>query len=278
MNVRPGKDTTELKLSWRKRGTICIFFLVSIGFLLNQILILGSFQFTKKTAVPPTRVAVEEPVLLFSSVDQLDKERVILDQLNKERAWVPEEQAVRIRFEAFAGLGHRLVRQSNAFHLSKALNLTRLSVDWLTCKGAPMFDHLFGKGPLVVPSPTQPLFPFLHSTDGRLGRRDAAGTVVFKNEVDHYTNRIMHRDKKALHNMTPPFYGKVQSDVEMYRQLLTLFRFRDRVQTFRQANNVSDHTLLGLHVRAGNGEQGDFNEKGRAFSDLDRWISNILRG
>ena len=218
-------------------------------------------------------VDVEEPVSLFSSVDQLDKERA--DQLNKERAWVPEEQAVRIRYKAFAGLGHRLVRMSNAFHLSKALNVTRLSMDWRKCNGAPIFDHLFGKGPLVVPSPTQPLFSFLHFTDGRLGRRDAVSTVTFKSDVPYYTDTFSNRELSSLQNMTPPYFGKIQSDMEMYRQLLTLFRFRGSVQTFRQANNVSDHTLLGLHVRAGNGEQGDFNEKGRAFSDLDRWISNI---
>ena len=271
--VRSGSDKTESKLSsWKPGATPIVLLLASFGFLLKQMSIpLASFQFDKNAAVLPTRSIVDEPPL--SSVDQL----------NKERAWVPEEQ-VRIRYRAFAGLGHRLARMSNAFHLSKALNLTRLSADWLTCRADQdtanqnvkfefqIFDHLFGRGPLVVPTSTKPLFPFLHSTDGRLIHGDAQSEVGFSNEVPYYVSDSGGRE---LESLTPPFYGKVQSDFEMYRQLLALFRFRGRVQNFRQAHNFSDHTILGLHVRAGNGEQGDFKNKKRAISDLDRWISKI---
>ena len=241
------------------RVTLRILFKAIFGvFLLKQMSLLGSFEFVES-------VIVDEPVL-FSSVYQL----------NKQRAYKFEQgEQVTINHKAVSGLGHRLGRLSNAFHLSKALNLSRLSVDWSSCASEPIFDHLFGKGPLVVLSPTQPLFPFLHSTDGRLIHRDARSKVEFVNNVPYYSRAFKRRDIVSLTNMTPPFYGKVESDIEMYRQLLALFRFRGRVQTFIQANNFSDHTLLGLHVRAGNGETGDFTKKNRGFSDLDRWLTNI---
>ena len=60
-----------------------------------------------------------------------------------------------------SGLGHRLARMSGLFHASKIMKLTRMAASWgWECgpneNGDPdIFDHLFGRGPLVV-RPLQP--------------------------------------------------------------------------------------------------------------------------
>jgi hypothetical protein len=91
---------------------------------------------------------------------------------------------------------------------------------------------------------------------------------------------------------TPPFYGKVESDYELYRQLLERFQFRNDVHDIMDGYNSSAYTVVGLHIRAGNGEQGDFEKyrllgrRGREGGgrngndnggDLDGWIANVTK-
>ena len=34
----------------------------------------------------------------------------------------------------------------------------------------------------------------------------------------------------------------------------------------------ANHTVLGMHIRAGNGETGDFTKKGRGINNLATWV------
>jgi hypothetical protein len=69
---------------------------------------------------------------------------------------------------------------------------------------------------------------------------------------------------------------KIDSDLEFYTSLRTRFRqpplsvVDDFVQRhFRNA------TVLGIHIRAGNGETGDFMQKGRTIKSPEEWVRHV---
>mmetsp|Transcript_34790 Transcript_34790/g.84086 ORF Transcript_34790/g.84086 Transcript_34790/m.84086 type:complete len:672 (+) Transcript_34790:68-2083(+) len=103
--------------------------------------------------------------------------------------------------------------------------------------------------------------------------------INFLNDVAYYshTRIVPHIIKKQV----PKFYGKDQSDVEMYDMLRSRFRYIDRVRSFQQRHDFANHTVLGLHLRLGNGERFDFQKKRRGISPLSNnmtqteWLSNL---
>lgn len=70
---------------------------------------------------------------------------------------------------------------------------------------------------------------------------------------------------------------KAISDKQFYRQLRSLFRFNDRVQSFVDEHRFSERIVVGIHIRAGNGEAGDFKEKERGIRDIDAWLVNTAK-
>jgi hypothetical protein len=60
----------------------------------------------------------------------------------------------------------------------------------------------------------------------------------------------------------------------IFRLLRTLFRFNDRVRAFTNEHSFSERLVFGIHIRSGNGENGDFTLKKRGFHDIDSWIEN----
>jgi hypothetical protein len=57
-----------------------------------------------------------------------------------------------------------------------------------------------------------------------------------------------------------------------YEKLRDRFTFADEVSSFRD-RYFTNHTVIGIHIRAGNGEGGDFVQKGRSISNTDSWVS-----
>lgn len=74
-------------------------------------------------------------------------------------------------------------------------------------------------------------------------------------------------------------YGKNVTDYQVYKQLMALFyhKHKDRIQQVTNATRFYDHTVFALHIRTGNGEKGDFTDKGRDIKDLDMWIHNVMK-
>ena len=66
-------------------------------------------------------------------------------------------------------------------------------------------------------------------------------------------------------------------DDRFYRQLKASFLFRDRVEAFASEHRFSERLVLGIHVRAGNGETGDFVHKNRGIGDIDRWVLEMAK-
>jgi hypothetical protein len=214
-----------------------------------------------------------------------------------------------VSFRGIAGLGHRLFRQSNTYHLAKGLYLNELTIDWGWCyytkegnDGNPpnatgqadIASYLFGvdqNGNTVLPIPRQqptsqpqlPLvsFPFIKAiqwkNDELIQRRQRKPiTVEFVNEVTHYNER-QYSLAKAI-RQHPRFYGKDRSDLEMYQTLVQRFQERHpRVQHWKDKFEFDTHTVIGLHIRQGNGEMGDFQNKGRGIQGVieEQWIANL---
>eukprot|EP00536_Pseudo-nitzschia_multiseries_P011191 jgi/Psemu1/28122/gm1.28122_g len=67
------------------------------------------------------------------------------------------------------------------------------------------------------------------------------------------------------------------SDLKFYEQLRSLFRFNDKIEYFAQKmHRFSERITVGIHIRTGNGEKGDFQKKKRGFEDLDQWLVNMV--
>uniref|UniRef100_A0A7S4ARS6 Uncharacterized protein n=1 Tax=Pseudo-nitzschia australis TaxID=44445 RepID=A0A7S4ARS6_9STRA len=95
----------------------------------------------------------------------------------------------------------------------------------------------------------------------------------------------------VFHNNGPPGYGKhcigKQTrdqmldqgiiDDRFYRQLKASFLFNDRVRAFADEHRFSERLVLGIHIRAGNGETGDFVNKNRGIEDIDSWVVEMAK-
>lgn len=70
---------------------------------------------------------------------------------------------------------------------------------------------------------------------------------------------------------------RFHSDIELFTDLRgNRFQGRDKVDAFRK-ERFDGHTVIGLHVRAGNGEKGDFEKKNRTIEDIDQWYVSMSR-
>jgi hypothetical protein len=63
----------------------------------------------------------------------------------------------------------------------------------------------------------------------------------------------------------------VAAHYDFYQDLRNRFRYKKQVDQFVNAT-FRGHVVLGMHIRAGNGEQGDFANKKRGIENIDQWI------
>jgi hypothetical protein len=238
---------------------------------------------------------------LLQPSHQLESEG-ILDFLNNfkktGRTGHPRQQYVPpldMRYVGVAGLGHRLMRMSSAYHLARALQVPSLDVFWRgycpkRYRSKPnVFHLLFGEDPFTIPSSSSNenhLFPFVnHDTAASLldfvhgARNSSAHSNLTKNsqlkiinEVEGYTHIY---ESKDIEGLEPPFYGKLITDYEFYSRLIERYKFRTKVDELL-APYTNKHTIIGIHIRAGNGEVGDF-EKFRQLGqgNLAGWLHNL---
>eukprot|EP00536_Pseudo-nitzschia_multiseries_P016369 jgi/Psemu1/45932/gm1.45932_g len=66
------------------------------------------------------------------------------------------------------------------------------------------------------------------------------------------------------------------SDERFYRQLRSTFRFNDRIKSFVKTHKFAKRIVVGVHVRAGNGERGDFQIKKRGIQNPDVFYKNMV--
>lgn len=74
---------------------------------------------------------------------------------------------------------------------------------------------------------------------------------------------------------------KARSDFEFYSNLRDRFRLRQSVVEDFYQNHLlkgmlpSNRTIIGMHIRAGNGENGDFSIRGRTINNVELWLENL---
>ena len=172
--------------------------------------------------------------------------------------------------DAEFGLGHRLTKMSSAWHLTKALNLTRMEFRWVSCAGYPsIFPRLFGSSFIDVPG-----------TEEAAVTANAAGnvnkTVVIVNDVSGYYSGKNYKHHKVEFPHNSPFLDKLESDLEFYKLLRAKFNGRRNVTKFMQEYRFKEHFVIGLHLRLGNGEEFHFVESGRNVSNEYEFTYNLI--
>lgn len=185
------------------------------------------------------------------------------------------------------GLGHRLSKLVSAYHLAHAKLspfLDEFQVDWGTCgtnETGEIFAFLFGSNRLrvsqaAVETGQPPSFP---SKAGR-GR-----TVIVRNDVQGYYAGQAYKNAQiplslaALHSPTHEWNRKMDADRSFFRHLLQAFgkNHGQPMRDFQRHHHWEDSYVIGLHLRAGNGEQDHFTEADRGVTNLTDWCYSIAK-
>jgi len=189
----------------------------------------------------------------------------------------------RLLYKGTDGLGHRLVRMAAVYHSTRILQFPHLHVIWgpTDCGKSDegiskIFDNLFGFGPMVTESEANAW----NGTGSAIPPTEYPGMLqVTTDDGMQIVNappgyRVWKLKAVRKHINEHLLLEKAISDEQFYRQLRTLFRFNDRVRGFTEQHSFSERLVFGVHIRAGNGETGDFAWKRRGFYDIDAWIAN----
>lgn len=147
-----------------------------------------------------------------------------------------------LHYKACCGLGHRLVRMAAANYVAKARFNFGLTALWGHCDKTEVFKHLFEP---------EDLTNVTH--DSRL--------LTIGNEVPGFVNMPHHPPKDCLCKQ-----DEIDVTYQFYKSLIERFRFREKVDAFKE-ENFAGKTVIGMHIRAGNGETGDFSNKKRGIDD-----------
>ena len=199
------------------------------------------------------------------------------------------------------GLGHQLTRLSAAYHLAMLYKIPRIYPSSNPLCGGNIFsihNSLLGPyeidsemgAPLLVDLPFSDENIFRNHTLFKLptsfpnltvvppvGKQVLRQTVDITNEVVGYANLFTTTSLDGI--IENEYWGKDRSDYQMYSQFMDLFRrtHSDRIKMVMQQTNFQHHTVFGLHIRAGNGETGDFVNKGRGINDLENWLISVAQ-
>lgn len=185
------------------------------------------------------------------------------EQLMKNRSREELASLSNVQYFACCGLGHRLIRQADAWYLAKKINFGLRSF-WGFCDKLEVFSYLFGH-----PRPED----LEHVTSKNL-------TLKIVNERKEFGGiyRLGSTDfEQEGACICQGLEDRFESDRELYQQLRSRFLFRDESELFMRNLDFGNHTVIGMHLRAGNNETGDFEAKKRSFGmeNIDQWVDNM---
>ena len=161
-----------------------------------------------------------------------------------------------VDYVACCGLGHRLSKIADAHYVSRVLNVS-LRLFWGFCDDIDVAHFLF--------KPQPPWQMPTNITSFQSG-------VRFRNEVGGF-DKLVREGPNTTCKCTQ---DKYLADVDFYKGMREGFRFQDKVENFRK-KTFTNHTVIGMHVRAGNNETGHFEKKNRGIRDLDSWLQNMVK-
>ena len=208
--------------------------------------------------------------------DENDSDRIQIDRKLAHRL----EIASSIDYFACCGAGHRFSKLADAYYVAKQLEFT-VRVFFGFCANQEVFSYLFGPRPLNEAQLVEKIRAGFRTGNDMNIIPDMY--IKISNEVPGF-KKITRYGRPSYANTTAcPCLDtggqRFYSDIELFTDLRdNRFRARDKVDAFRQ-DVFLGHTVIGLHIRAGNGEEGDFVTKNRTIQDIDRWcisMSSIL--
>lgn len=164
-----------------------------------------------------------------------------------------------VDYFACCGLGHRLIRMSLANYVARQRNFS-LRAFWGWCgeeNPIEVFSYLFR--------------PYHRQEVAHVQSHDLI--LPFYNEVPGFN--FLVRQPTTDVSTCPCQQDKIDSDFELYTSLSDRFRNRDRVEDY-VTTHFTNKTVIGIHVRAGNGEVGDFERKGRGIDNPNEWVQHVV--
>lgn len=186
----------------------------------------------------------------------------------------------RIYYVGQFGLGHRFSKLSAVYHLAttRLKDISSLELHWGSCKtrNLDIFHHLFGTNLLEVRNTSKSV--------GRNGTKVPPKTLLIRNDVAGYTagqsfkNFCVALPHHLYQSNESPWLQKMRNDAIFFRALLKRFYGRyPGVLQFQKSLQWDDHTVVGVHVRAGNGEMDHFQDAGRNVSITSGFVRNICQ-
>mmetsp|Transcript_32205 Transcript_32205/g.77916 ORF Transcript_32205/g.77916 Transcript_32205/m.77916 type:complete len:491 (+) Transcript_32205:124-1596(+) len=207
---------------------------------------------------------------------------------NQSLSLSADQEPIQIMYRAMSGIGHQLVRLSSAYHFAMLYQIPRV---WPThnpvCHDRDgifaIYNHLIGEGQLMVDIPffgrenlfqNPNLFPRPNTTLDYQGQKRVINMI---NEIPGY-GHAPGRIWPIEYLMQGHTSGKQETDYQLYHQLMLLFghKHKTRIQKVMDITQFNEHIVFGLHVRTGNGEGGDFQNKGRGMNDLGDWLTRFV--
>ena len=159
-----------------------------------------------------------------------------------------------VDYMACCGAGHRLSKMADAHYVANHLNFS-LRGYWGYCDEVEVFHFLFGP---------QPISELVHITEYNHYARIHNDVPGFIKLQRHGSGEECQCSKK-----------KIALDVEFYESLRQRFSAREAVDDFVRQHFTKNVTSVGVHIRAGNGENGDFAERGRTIMNEEKWLNNL---
>lgn len=208
---------------------------------------------------------------------------------------------VTMYYRCQSGLGHQLTRLAAAYHLALLYKIPRIFPTSNPVCGDNIFTiHNFLLGPyntssemvspllVDVPYSDDSIVPKNHTLfrlpskfpnltiDPTVENEALRSHVNLNNEVEGYKHYFFK--SQYLWIIQNEFWGKDKSDYQMYSQFMDIFsrQHSDRVKLVMEETKFQQHTVFGLHIRAGNGETGGFVTQRRTIKDLDNWMNNVI--
>lgn len=146
-------------------------------------------------------------------------------------------------------------RMSDAHYLAKLLRFG-LRAFWGYCDATEVFHHLFGPQPL----------------DELVNVTDRFQSVRVNNDVPGFWKLV----RKGSNETCSCSFEKAKEDVRFYQGLRSRFHLKHVVDSFRREHFTTNATVIGMHIRAGNGEKGHFTSRNRAIANETEWTRNVV--
>lgn len=178
------------------------------------------------------------------------------------------------------GIGHRLNKMTSAFHMAQMIGTPSFQPIWKDCPDEAnhtLFEFLFGNESLVVPPPLklngEPWEQQWHNNTVNV-LNDCHLYGAARSQQEYFAN--LSSSLFTTDATQSIYWSKIESDRLFFWQLDHRFRGNQRIDDFWQEHQLEKHTLIGVHLRLGNGEGAHFVEAGRGTGNETAFIENTV--